>query len=234
MTSRTGLAEQVLEQMLERIRLGEWRPGMTLPGQRQLVEEFGVSRVPLREALSMLKALGIIEIQHGRNSVIRRMETDVVHQLFPLVFSLDGEHTYVQIFELRLAVESRTAYLAAKRRTDEHVERLEENLAKFREQCLAGSRDFYQTDLEFHTLVADATGNPLFPLLLKTFSGFVIFSQKEGCRDSAERHERAVRAHESICDAISEGDPERARIEMESHLRFSASRRAKNGSTGAL
>lgn len=226
--SQRPLAETLLHTMLERIRRGDWKPGTVLPGERELGREFGTSRVPLREALSMMRSLGVLETQHGRKSVIRPLNTAVLEQIFPLMFCLEGAAGFAQIFDLRLAVESRTAYLAAERRSADDLAELAALAARFRAQHEADSPECVATDLAFHVRLAEATGNPLFPLLLRTFSGFVIYSQTEGCRQSAARRLRAVQAHESILEAIVDGDPARAQVEMEAHLRYSASRTLKD------
>jgi DNA-binding FadR family transcriptional regulator len=227
-TAASSCADDVFRWVVERIGSGQWRPGTIVPSERQLVEQLGVSRVPVREALSMLKSLGIVEIRQGRRSVVRQMDTGMLQQLFPLVFRLDGQESFLQIFDLRLAVESRTAYLAAERRSDADVAALAALTDQFRAQHEQESHHFVALDLAFHVRIAEATGNPFFPLLLQAFSGFVIYSQAEGCRNSLERRVRAVQAHESILDAIADSDAPRAQVEMEAHLRYSASRKLKD------
>src|SRR5262249_48936083 len=101
--ARSSCADDVFRWVVARIGSGEWRPGTVVPSERQLVEQLGVSRVPVREALSMLKSLGIIEIHQGRRSVVRQMDTGMLQQLFPLIFRLEGQESFVQIFDLRLA-----------------------------------------------------------------------------------------------------------------------------------
>ena len=72
------------------------------------------------------------------------------------------------------------------------------------------------------------SGNPLFPSLLEALAGFVTYAQEASCKDDAHRSRRAVLAHESIADALDDRDAERARVEMEAHLRYSATRRISN------
>jgi len=226
----SSCADDVFRWVVARIGSGEWRPGTVVPSERQLVEQLGVSRVPVREALSMLKSLGIVEIRQGRRSVVRQMDTGMLQQLFPLVFRLEGQESFLQIFDLRLAVESRTAFLAAERRTQADADALSELTRRFRAHHEEESPAYGELDLDFHVRIAEATGNPFFPLLLRTFSGFIIYSQSEGCRNSLERRVRAVQAHESILDAIVDRDAPRAQVEMEAHLRYSASRKLKDHS----
>jgi GntR family transcriptional repressor for pyruvate dehydrogenase complex len=219
-TAGASLADQVLRRMLDRIRTGVWRPGTILPGQRHLVEEFNVSSVPLREALSMMKTMGIVEIRHGRKTVIRQADTDLLQQLLPLMFCLEGQRNFAQVYELRLAIESRTAVLAAERRSQADVDSLADWTRKLRAAHLDDTAVFYEADLGFHLRIAEATNNSLFALFFKTISGFV--AQTMGCGMNTERRLRAVLAHEAILEAIAKQDTQRAYVEMEAHLRYSS------------
>lgn len=215
-------ADLVLNRMLERVRAGQWQPGTVLPGQRQLVNEFGVSAVPLREALSMLKTMGILDIRHGHKTTVRRMDTQILEQLLPLAFHLEGEQGFTQIAELRLALEPRSAALAAVRRTSADVEALTELVATLRAKYENDAAGSLAADWGFHVRIASATGNPFYMLLLKTFSSYFTYAQNVGCAHSRERRFRAVISHESILDAIVAKDAQRAFVEMEAHLRYSA------------
>lgn len=220
--SQPSLADDLLQRMLDRVRSGAWRPGTAIPSQRELVSEFGVSGVPLREALSMMKTLGILDIHHGRRSVIRRLDTQVLEQLFPLVFCLEGQQSFSQIYDLRLTLEPKAAYFAAQRRTEADIDELTRLVTLHREHVEAGDAAFFEADQRFHGRIADATGNPFFAVLQKVFAAFVIQAQVHGCSHSHERRLRAAIAHESILDAIATRDAPRASVEMEAHLRYGA------------
>jgi DNA-binding FadR family transcriptional regulator len=94
-------------------------------------------------------------------------------------------------------------------------------VAKLREQLTEPLEQASDTDLAFHIQVARATQNPLFPLLIEVLSGFVAYATVFNCRDDPVRRERAVLAHEAIVEAIREQDADRARAEMEAHVRYS-------------
>jgi GntR family transcriptional repressor for pyruvate dehydrogenase complex len=224
----TSTAEWVSQAMLDRIQSGEWPVGSLVPGERVLMEQFGVSRIALREALSMLRALGVIETDHGRGSTVQRIDAATLGRLVPLMLSLEGEQTFEQIFEVRLALESRTAYLAAQRRSEDEMRRLDELVEVFRRQVGGALEESIVTDLEFHLEIARATHNPLFPLVLSAISSFVTYVQTLSCKNNPVRRQRALEAHESIAEAIRDQDAERARVEMEVHLRYSALRILKS------
>ncbi len=219
----------LFEEMLDRIRTGQWPVGSRIPSERVLMAEFGHSRVTIREALSMLRALGILSISQGKASVVQKMDAKLLGRLFPLMLSLEGERTYQQIFEVRLSIESRTAYLAALNRTKQDIDELERVLAILKSHLAQNIEQSLESDLRFHIRIAKASGNPLFPLLLEALSGFVAYVQFLSCKGDQVRRERALHFHESIVQAIRDQDPERARVEMESHLRTSADRMLKSG-----
>ncbi|MBN1457386.1 MAG: FadR family transcriptional regulator [Sedimentisphaerales bacterium] len=230
MGNNQNLAAKVLfEKILDNIRLGIWPIGSAIPSERTLVSEFNVSRITVREALSMLKALGAISTSQGKRSVISPLDSNIISRLFPLMMSLQGEKTYEQIFEVRLAIESRTAYLAAVNRTEDDIVQIKALLEKLRIETSANIEQSIETDLQFHIQIAKSTQNPLFPALLNAISGFVTYVQVLSCRGNPVKRKRAMHFHETIADAIIGSDPERARVEMESHLRGSADKMLKSG-----
>ncbi len=233
-TGSISLSETVLGKMLDRVRSGEWKPGTIVPSQRHLVNEFGVSGIPLREALSMMKVMGILEIRHGCKTVVRQMDMKILEQLFPLAFCLEGQQSFDQICELRLAVEPRIAALAAERRSDADLDALARLIVQLKAHHIDGNDAFFDSDQQFHLRVAESTGNPLFPLLLKAASGVVRHAQIWGCKQSQERRMRAVWSHESIYDAIANRDSQRAQVEMEAHLRFAATHYSASEALAAL
>lgn len=230
MENNQKLAAKVLfEKILDHVRSGIWPVGSAIPSERTLVSQFNVSRITVREALSMLRALGIINTSQGKRSIVSTLDSNIICKLFPLMMSLQGEKTYEQIFEVRLAIESRTAYLAAVNRTENDIIQIKSILEKLRTDTQENFEQSIQTDLQFHIQIAKATQNPLFPALLDAISGFVTYVQVLSCRGNPVKRERAMHFHEAIANAIIDGDPERARVEMESHLRGSADKMLKSG-----
>ena len=221
----TSSTEQIFERMLRNVQTGVWVSGAQIPSERSLIEEFGVSRIAIREALSMLRGLGVLDISHGRRTYVRNVNAETFGHLLPLMLASGGQRTFDQVFEMRLAIESQTASLAARRRTSEQVERLRSLVGQFRAEMTSADANAQNTDLEFHLEIARACDNSLFPILLDALAGFLTFAQQESCRDDPVRRQRAILAHESIFDAIESRDADRSRVEMEAHLRYSMTRR---------
>jgi GntR family transcriptional repressor for pyruvate dehydrogenase complex len=218
------VTERLRRTFLERIRKGTWPAGSDLPSERELMSEFGVSRIPLREAIAGLRALGVLETRPGSGTRVKRVDADTVAGLLPLIVTLEGGRTFSQVFELRLPIESQTAALAAQRRSDDDVRALRGFVEKFRAELDSDLEDAVETDLDFHVRIAKATQNPLFEMLMKTLAELVQHVQVQSCKDDPVRRQRAFHSHEAIAEAIIARDAERARAEMEAHLRTSASR----------
>jgi len=226
---RESTTGRLFDQLLDRIRCGTWPVGTAIPSERTLMDEFGVSRIAIREAISMLRSLGVLDVSHGRRAIVRQVDAESLGKFFPLMLSLEGEQTFQQVFEIRVAIETPAAYFAALRRTEDDVHRLEELVNVYNRQADGNHDSRSDTDLQLHLAIARATKNPLFATLLNAISGFVIYVQTECCADDSEMRERAKQSHQSIVDAIRQRDPLRARVEMEAHLRFNADRAVKKG-----
>ncbi len=221
-TMRVTTTQSLFDEMLQRIQTGAWPVGQAIPSERSLMQEMGVSRIALREALSMLRSLGVLDTGHGRKSVVRRVSTELLERILPLVCALEPGGSYGQVFEVRLALETPAAGLAALRRTGADLQRLEELANEYaRQETVAGH--YPRTDLEFHLQVAQATHNPLITTLLNVISRYVIAVQSHSWNSGIPvAWDRAKRAHFSILEAIRAQDPDRARVEMEAHLRYTA------------
>ena len=228
-TQQPKTTQAVFERMLGLIHARQWTIGQAIPSERVLTAQFNVSRVVVREALSMLRSLGVLETEHGIGSKIRGLGADFFARLLPLAVSLDVQSTCKHLFEVRIALEPPAAHLAALNRSDQDLSRLTELCKKLRKQERKKPPDrnraqSSQTDLQFHLQIARASGNSLFPALLNVISGHIV----ETCNSEVPRMEfapsiaRTIHAHEVILEAIRLRKPDLAQAEMEAHLRYSA------------
>ena len=234
MTERLSTTESIYQQMLDNIRRGAWATGESIPSERQLIEQFGASRIAIREALSMLRGLGVLDISHGRRTRVRGVSIETFDQLLPLMLSAGSQKTFDQVFELRLALELQTALLAARNRTEEQLAEIQLLAKRYRQQVEASPQEAVRTDLEFHQAIAQASGNPLLSSILTATTKLVAFTQIKSCAHDPRRWKKAARAHQAIASAITDQDGELARSEMEAHLRFSASRQLESQQTEPL
>lgn len=156
---RTGVKNQVFDQLRDQIMERTWAPGAKIPSENALAEAFGVSRVSIREALQMLASLGLLETRHGGGTYVRDYAGEVLFSPLLPMLALDTLDI-LHVLEFRKIVESGIASLVVKRAGKAEIAELE---AAFRdmEEHRNDARAFAQADLSFHLALAKATGNPV-------------------------------------------------------------------------
>lgn len=154
-----SLVEQLTEALTERIEAEELKPGDRLPATAALVEDYGVSRPVVREALKILEGRGVIEISGGRSAVIRPVSGDVLASYFQRAVAMDRGNLR-DVLEVRAGIEVQSARLAAIRRTDAQLAEMQVLVARMRE-AVDDTGAYAQLDVEFHLLVAEAAHNNL-------------------------------------------------------------------------
>jgi len=208
-----SLAEQVSSQLLETIR-SQLRVGDPLPSERELGEQFGVSRTVVREAVRGLAAKGVLDVKGGRGLRVAAVGSAGVSELLRL-YLRSRRMGYEAVHEVRLLLEIHIAGLAASRASGLDARRIAE--AHERMACAVTDVEASaQADLAFHRRVAWAAGNELYPLLLDSICGCVIDVRVENLGEGYG--DRALAEHEAILACIAGGDVEGARTAMSRHL----------------
>lgn len=221
------LSEQVARRLIAEIRSGRLAPQDKLPTEALMVQQFGVSRTVVREAISQLKSLGLVTSRQGSGMYVRP------HANFePLSF--DTDHTasrdaVIQITEVRRAIEAEAARLAAERRTRKDVTQIRKALHAIELAAKTG-RDGVEEDVEFHRCIALAANNPFLLQTLDYLSQYL----REGTRvtraNEARRSDFAQQVmleHQAIVESIEQGDPRGALKAATKHMQ-NASRRLQN------
>lgn len=212
------LADRTKAQIRRYIRDRELQPGDILPGENALSEQLGVSRTVIREAFRALAALGILEVGNGRKARVAAPDAD------PLSLILDHTvHTrqlsFQQILDVRRTLELRTASLAALRRSEQDVSELRELVAQM--FSLIEEPDLLmEADIRFHEVIARASGNSLYAILVNSFRVITRQTWHIGwrCRCTFDNRQENIRCHERIALAIIEQDPERAEAAITEHF----------------
>ena len=158
---RSALSEQVIAALRAQITSGEWPVGSRIPTEPELVEQLGVARNTVREAVRALAHNGLLDIRQGSGTyVVATSElAGVMQRRFA---SADPKH----IAELRASLESSAAELAARRRTDRDLKQLETLLRRRREAWESGSAEAFVTaDATFHMAVVAASHNDVMTAL---------------------------------------------------------------------
>ena len=216
---RRKLFHEVLERLMERIRSGTIPPGAQLPSERELMEEYGVGRPAVREALQALQRSGIVEIVHGERARVvvptaERLVAQVAAGAMHLLQSQPGSLEHLK--EARLFLETGTARLAAARATEEQVARLRLAIAQHR-ASMVNLTEFIERDMAFHREIAAISGNPIFPAIVEAVFRWASEYYRQLVR-APGAEELTLAEHERIVDAIAAHDCDGAAAAMHAHV----------------
>ncbi|WP_439891629.1 FadR/GntR family transcriptional regulator [Ralstonia sp. 25C] len=219
-----SLADVVVDHIKGRIATESLRPGDKLPTESALMEALGVSRTVVREAISRLQAKSLIETRHGIGSFVLPPRADNSIQLG----DASTLHDILSMLELRMAIETECAGLAAQRITADEIDTLRAALEAI-EQDQADGNDSATSDLQFHLSIARSTGNEHFVGALAQLGKTLIPRTRMslaqvGYLNAPELRATVNREHHSIFEAIARKDPEAARAAMRMHLSNSRER----------
>ena len=213
--SRVTVSAEIRQRLADAIHTGQLAPGMPLPAERVLCQEFGVARTSVREAIQGLVIAGYVE-RRGNRSVVAERLPDVN-------FTGDDRKALVtQLFEVRQVIEPAIAELAARRATVEQ----REQIAAIAERRTNDLETFRELDHQFHSLLARGCGNPL---LIEVHSKALAALFKSGDLASllyAEVNRSEVKeiisssleAHRAIAEAVVKGYPRKAVAAVVAHL----------------
>lgn len=193
-----AVRERVTADLRQEIIAGSLRPGDRLV-ERELAERFGVSRVPVREAIRALVAEGFVHFETPRRTVVRRLTPNDVKELF----------------ELREALEVYAAGLAASRATPQDLAEVQELLDRAAAATEAGDAELI-TDLNsrLHDRIVAMAGNSLLTEALEPVAGRLRWMTRRN-----EEWPQLLVEHRELYEAIASGDPDRARTHALTHVR---------------
>lgn len=210
------LSARAAQQIQELIRTGELREGERLPSERELSEYLGVSRTVVREAIKLLKAVGLVRVKQGVGTFIAEPGPDVLEA--PLIaFMGSGPKVISDLHQVREILEPAIVALAAHSITEEQIARLEQAVTDMEENIHHLQRHT-EADQRFHSTLAEATQNSILQLLSYSI---VDLTQKERHLSFASpgATERGCYHHRRILEALQQRDAQRARAAMQDHLK---------------
>lgn len=217
------LSDRVAEKLLETILERGLKPGDKLPSERELGEQFQVSRTVIREATRALVAKGIIDVRSGTGLTVTAVDSDAVSSTMNL-YLRGGDVPYEQVHEVRSVLEIEVAGAAAERATDGGIA----ELGAIHKRLLArhdvgDGEGFSVADVHFHRQLAEMTGNELFVVLLDAIGNVLLdirrtLSANEDRAIARENQAGAVKGHKQILDAVADRDAAEARVAMRDHL----------------
>jgi GntR family transcriptional regulator, transcriptional repressor for pyruvate dehydrogenase complex len=210
---RTGkVSNLVIEQIKSAIHAGTLKPGDRLPSERELAESFQASRISIREALKRLEASGLVAVKVGSGVFVAQVDSKPMSEsLFSILRIQNG--TIDDLTQARLIFEPSVARLAAEKVTAEDIVTLEENVHQA-ETAIRSNVSAYEKNIEFHSLIANATHNLTITLTMKTMLDVMKDMSSGIARENPPQTVnrfayQAVRVHKEIVRALKEKDSER-------------------------
>jgi GntR family transcriptional repressor for pyruvate dehydrogenase complex len=219
LTRQQPLYSQVVEQIRQLIRQGELTPGDQLLPERELAEKLGVSRTSIRQALAVLEGMGVIEINPRDGAYVRQRSLEgAVESLTQVLFQ---EREQVKhSFEVRRIIETQAVRLAAERRTEADLERLQELNRQFASGLQASDLAF-DANMEFHLGIVETAKNPLLTEIMGTILTATVevyaLARRQSLASSSNLS-KFVNEHEQIISAIAQQNPDLAASLLGRHI----------------
>ncbi|MDQ4008458.1 MAG: FadR family transcriptional regulator [Actinomycetota bacterium] len=211
---RSRLYEQLVERLLALVHELDLKPGDRLPPERELATDLGVSRASVRQALVVLEVQGLVEVRHGEGAILREHRSDSA----VLSGVIAHRRRLPEVIEAREALEVQLASLAASRRTDEDLVRIDRALETMAEEIDRGERGLNGDEL-FHGAVTAAARSGLLADLMAEISAAIRESRVESL-SQPDRPRQSLASHRDIAVAIRAGDPDAAAVAMRDHIRL--------------
>ncbi len=210
---RPDMVSEVLRQLSDQIMSGAFGPGGVLPPEGALAETFGVSRTVVREAMRILRAQGLVEVSQGKLPRVKPADPEAATASLALLLRRSAG-TLLDLVEARRPLESEIALLAAERAKPEHWERLSAAIDRLTVARTLDER--VEADVQFHRTLGEATGNPVFCLMLETIAGLLRESRRQTLSQSGT--EIAAQGHRAVLEAVRRRDGVAAKAAMLEHL----------------
>jgi len=213
--TRVNVFDNTVSRLQKMIDDGKFEAGAKLPSERELVEQFSISRSVLREALRVLEAQGLVAIQQGKGVYVQKPGLQTVLQPVQRLLK-DGSITLQDIMQARYLLEPEIAKIASLKIQEHQIEKLEQyyqDMTKYLEY----PEKYLEADRNFHNELVACTGNPVLIIMMwpviTMFTGFIeLLYQVPGTP------QKVFKAHEAILKAVRTHDPAAAEAAMRAHL----------------
>lgn len=215
-----NLTSGLVKRLTFEIESGKLAPGSRLPTEQALINATGVSRTVVREAISALRADGLVITRQGVGAFV---SLDARNRPFRInADELQSINEVLKVFELRISIETEAAGFAAERRTNRHLADIKRCIKQIDQQIALGETAA-DADYAFHKAIFAAANNSYFVQFLEFLGRFIIPRQriKRGLEDPDQRGiylKRIQKEHCAIFEAIKAADPEAARKAARAHL----------------
>lgn len=214
---KTGrIYENIVEQIEQQILSGNLTPGDKLPSERELGEQFEVSRTAVREAMKTLRQKGLVEINPGRGTFVIDSTSQAMRHSLGLMVKIEQLEGTQNLVEVREIIEPEIAALAARRATYEDFAAMSESITAM-DNALDDADAFIEADLNFHLALAEGTQNALVLVLIDALID-VLRELRKRTSQTPGGLERAQYHHKLILQAVERRDLDGARECMRTHM----------------
>ena len=203
-----ALTDDAILKIKELIVAGEFVPGAKLPKERELADRLGLSRNSLREAVRALTLIGVLEPRQGDGTYVTSLEPDLLLAGTTFVSDLLAGPNVLELHRVRRILEPAATALAATLLTEEEFDALEACLARM--DAAETMQAFIDTDVEFHRIIVNASGNATLASLIQNLAGGTIRARLWRAIAEEGATEVAKRLHHDIFRALKARDPELA------------------------
>ncbi|MEN6488342.1 MAG: FadR/GntR family transcriptional regulator [Smithella sp.] len=211
--------EEIVNQIKNMISTGTFKPGDRLPSERDMAELLGVSRASVREAVTVLQAMGILEVKPGDGTFVAFSDHSEMIEPLALVLSIEN-NPLAQLMEVRCILEGEAAAFAAIRASQDNKQQMMDVLNDMKDTAERREQGV-QFDLLFHFAIAQATQNRVLERIIKTLDNMMhetFLANRQNMYASPGKAVRIISEHQLILDAILEHDSDKARKGMLEHL----------------
>lgn len=211
---RTALVDHVVDEVLQAILRGDYPVGSELPAAEKLAEGFGVSMTVIREAMRSLRSQGLVSVSQGKRPIVAAADSSATVSMLGL--SLGRAGRMQDLMQVRWVLEVEVAALAAEHATNDQIAKLAAAVEEMRDGTTIERQ--VNADVAFHRVLAEATGNPLFPILLQSLEDLL----REFRRRSIEKRSvrSGIKEHVAVLKAVRARDPQAAREAMIRHMQL--------------
>lgn len=218
------VSELIADQIRTLIREGQLKPGDRLPSERDLCQQFGVSRVTVRDALRLLEGAGLIDTKVGARggAFVRAPTVTKLGEGITDMVSMSALHAD-EVTEARLVLELGIVALVCERATEEDLSELRA-ICDRAERALAEGHHDVSCSAEFHVRFARAAHNRALNLLVESFQAALRHSLEEAQSVAPRMGIPGVAEHKALVEAVARRDVDRAKTIMARHLGRTARR----------
>ena len=218
-THNQRAADRVADSIAAKIAAGELKDNTPLPAERDLMEEFGLSRTVVREAISQLASRGLVDARPRFRPVVKKPDYGTVLEASGTMvrYMLNEPKGVLNLYQSRVFIERGLVRDAALNANKNDITALKTALAA-NQAKISDSEEFFKTDIAFHGVLFTISNNPIFPAMHEGFTAWLSPNWLKMDR-SQEHNEVNYFAHKEIYEAILERDPDRAEQALIEHLK---------------